>query len=49
MTPLTPCCLAVIETYCEIMDGKPREGAALYCPQCTKRIVLQDGTWGNAP
>lgn len=42
---MKPCCQKVIDTYLEIMEGKPRNEAALYCPECTGRIEYHEPTW----
>ncbi len=40
------CCLAVIERYRAII-GQEQEGAALFCKECTSRLVLREGVWGT--
>lgn len=36
---------AVIAAYLEVMDNKPRDGAALYCEACAARVIYSNGEW----
>jgi len=38
------CCLKSITFYETLMSGA-HEGAALYCKECTGRLVYHNGTW----
>lgn len=37
---LQPCCAAVVERYRIARAGDPRDGARLYCSDCTSRIAV---------
>ncbi len=41
---MTACCQRVVDVYMTLFDP-PREGAALYCPDCHARIIRQAGAW----